>query len=247
MLATSAIIGPWRDEIGLISLSGDEQTLIAGEVFVGEGLILGPGQSATFTKTIRVPWGKDGQYLWQVEANSRGDIFEGQNRNNNKGISVAPVNLMLTSLELGGAALPGILSGEYPTYLVKVEIGAGQDIVIDLDNGDDSIKTELYLSRAEVPNLEKYDYCQTEKAGDLSLTFHSPTQSTYYLLVRAIENLNGVQTFNLRAHVITFGLTSSNPNRVGNSGAVLITMHGGGLSASGTYENCRFPWACLSC
>ena len=60
--------------------------------------ILGPGESAVFRATVRVPGGTEGTWRWQVRANARGEVFEGRNWNNNSSLSASPTHLHLPTL-----------------------------------------------------------------------------------------------------------------------------------------------------
>ena len=78
-IGSGTAVGPWHDSVYLVR---DPDTnpveLFAGQVLVGNAVVLGPGASVTNTATIRVPGSIVGNHRWEVRTNTAGGIFEGQ-------------------------------------------------------------------------------------------------------------------------------------------------------------------------
>ena len=111
-IGTGTVVGPWHDSVYLVRNPGPYQTeLFAGQILVGQGVTLGPGQSYTTSAQVEVPGDVAGDHYWEVKTNSAGDIFEGQNTGNNTMVSPAPVTLDVPSLLIDGGAVSAQFTG----------------------------------------------------------------------------------------------------------------------------------------
>ncbi len=147
------IRGPWRDRISLQPAAGDEASgLVAMDATVADGLTLGAGQSMNFSKMVVVPAGIEGRYAWAVTTNARGDVFEGQNRENNHGRATVTTELSVTELEIGGVA-SGTFLGAGQAAVYKIQPPAGADIAISLDRSGEGGWTRLVASEEIMPSL----------------------------------------------------------------------------------------------
>ena len=98
-IGSGEVTGPWHDSVYLVrDAYTNPVELFAGEVLVGQGVILGPGQTHTASAQIRVPGSSVGNHHWLVKVNSKGEIFEGVNWENNSGLSASPVYIDLPEL-----------------------------------------------------------------------------------------------------------------------------------------------------
>ena len=99
-IGTAGATGPWRDAISLVPQGGGT-ALAAATMLVAQNVVLGPGQTYPASASIVVPGGATGSYQWQVQVNSRGDVFEGVNWTNDITLAAAPTLLQDPSVGLG--------------------------------------------------------------------------------------------------------------------------------------------------
>ena len=134
----------------------------AEEVLVGAGVVLGPGQSYTASAEIRVPGSIVGAHRWQVTTNTKGEIFEGRNSDNNTGVSDATVALDLPELVVDGAELARRFDEVGQSHWFKLTADAGEDVLVSLDLQGTGTVTELYVAQSYVPTPQHYDVRQAE-------------------------------------------------------------------------------------
>ena len=77
--------------------------------------MLGPGQTFSASATLQVPGAMEGNYLWQVHVDGRGEIYEGDNWTNNVTLALTPSILSVPELTVGGAALTNPFSAAVQT------------------------------------------------------------------------------------------------------------------------------------
>ena len=231
-------IGPWHDTISLVSENANGQdTLVAGEILVGENVSLGTEESVVFSAEIRVPGGVIGNYHWQVETNSRGDVFEGRNRSNNSTRSTAPVALDLPELVVDGTSLTRHFATAGESHWFKFTPQTGQDVLVTLDLANDSGITEVYVAKNYMPTREKFDARYVESLqADVSVVAADTSAATYYVLAYPASLPDGAANFEIQAKALHFGLRSVSPTVAGNTGPLTLALSGGQLSADMTYE-----------
>ncbi|HQE93847.1 MAG TPA: carboxypeptidase regulatory-like domain-containing protein [Anaerolineae bacterium] len=225
-IGVQTVSGDWRDEVAL--LGPDGAALDVGE-FVSGG-VLGPNQTATFSVTVNVPGGTEGAYRWQVHTNRHGDVFEGQNWDNNIGQSAGVVSLSVPELVVG-QTLPGTLDAEGEALLYKIRPVPGEDVAIQVDRQDDTGWTQLYIGRGEAPTLQRFDARSAQwNQPDARVTIQNADGGVYYLMVLASSLPTGPTAYQLTASPLTFELTSLDLARGGNSGRVTIGLNGAGFA-----------------
>ena len=149
---SEAAVGPWHDRVALLNTTANPPaSLLAGDVLVGAGLTLGPGQTVEFTTAVRVPGGVLGDYHWQVETNAQAEVFEGQNRANNATASLDPVALDVPALVLGGAPLSGNFAAPGQALWFRLAAPAGQDLVVELNSAANDNLVDLYAAVDRIP------------------------------------------------------------------------------------------------
>ncbi len=234
---TGVIVGPWRDTLYLSTgPSETENALMAGELLVGKGVTLGPGQSYTASGIVRVPGAPPGYYNWLVFTNSRGDIFEGINRNNNTTTSLATSYVDLPSLAVNGAALSARFTTPNESHWYQFYPAPGQSIVLSLDLAF-SGSTELYVARGYIPTREKYESRHSAfNAADVMTAVSQTAWGPYYVLAYSRALPFGPSDYTLTARSIDFALNSVSPTTAGNVGRVTFTVQGAQMTADMTYE-----------
>jgi hypothetical protein len=228
-VGTGEVKGPWHDAVYLVQ-ADNQQPVPAQEVLVGQGVTLGPGQTYRARAEIRVPGGIMTDYRWQVVANSRGEIFEGEQSANNAGVSAIITSLSLPELPIGGAPLEGhfTTAGEAQWYYLRPT--SSKDVQIFLDLAGVEGLTELYLGKEFMPSLTQFDVRQMEKnSADSTVFISDATTNTYYLLVYARAMPGGQSPFHLHAAEVDLSVTKIVPDTVGNAGQVTVEIVGAGM------------------
>jgi hypothetical protein len=233
-VGTVVTVGPWHDAVYL-ALSGkaDPSTAyLAGEPVVGEGITLGPGQSFVASAKVVVPPGFAGQNFWEVVTNSRGDLFEGQNRQNNTADAAVPVNVSYAALAVGGPAVIDqfLRSGESKWFTVQPD-QAGEDILLSLSLASGGIG-ELYVAYGRPVTRTDYDagpnaFGQSQQKIQIT---DAKLDQPYYVLAYAASAPGG-KTYVLSAAVPTFAIDDLSPSAGGNVGNVTIEIRGSEIPA----------------
>lgn len=227
-LGTATIAGPWHDAITLVPCAADPDAdgLATTEALVGDGLVLGPGQSATFTHSVVVPCGVEGNYRWSVRANARGEIFEGQNRENNRHSAAATTALAVPELPVGGS-VNGTLTAAGSSLLFKVAPAAGRDVVVRLDRAGEGGFTRLALSEEAYPSLEHADQLSPQwNTPDATVSIAQASGGTYYVAVVPVALPSTPLDFTLGAGEVAFSLDGTGLASGSNRGRVTIPLTG---------------------
>jgi hypothetical protein len=186
---------------------------------------------------IRAPGSVVGTHYWQVVTNTRGEVFEGRNRENNTGLSLAPVAVDLPELVVGGPALSRQFDAVGEAHWFKFIPSAGQDVIVRLDRAGTGA-TELYIGQGYMPTRERFDARQNElNAPDVSTLAASTAAQTYYALAYPASLPSGAAaSFTISARALDFSLDAVGPQQVGNAGTVTLALHGGQLRSDMTFE-----------
>jgi hypothetical protein len=233
-VGTVVAVGPWHDAVylALSGMADPSAAWLAGEPVVGEGITLGPGQSFVASAKVVVPPGFAGQNFWEVVTNSRGDLFEGQNRQNNTADSAVPVKVSYTALAVGGPAVVDqfFRSGESKWFTVQPD-QAGQDILLSLGLTGSGIG-ELYMAYGRP--VTRTDYDAGPHAFGLSQQKIQITDARldqpYYVLAYAAAAPGG-KIYVLSAAAATFAIDDLSPSAGGNVGNVTIGIRGSEIPA----------------
>ncbi len=236
-LGSGVAVGPWHDTVYLAPARGADAPLWAAEVLDGT-LALGSGETVTVTNSVRVPGGAEGAYQWQVRVNSRGEVFEGINWTNNLASGAATVQLQVPELVVGANPIAQQFNGEGQSQWFKVQLPAGQNVLVTLSPTGNSSTLEMYSGQGYMPTQLNYDAQQRASNGSAAtLLLPSGAASTCYLLLYAQSLPGGTAAYNLAATVLDFSLTEiSSATRVGNTGPVTLDVRGGQLSANLAYQ-----------
>ncbi len=230
-------IGPWHDAISLVPVSGAGEPIWAAEVLVGQGVVLGPGQSYSTSATVRVPGGRQGSCRWQVQVNCRGDVFEGMNGANNTVQSSLPTNLTLPVLTLGGEAISDAFTAVDQSYWYVLTPQSNQDVRVNvrLTGGGGAVR--VYMAQGYMPTPQHYDWTQTEwNSPEASIIAADLAAQPCYILVVPQSLTQTPAPFTVQTAELGIGLSGSSPVTAANVGPVTLQLQGGGLTAAMTYE-----------
>ncbi|MCM8785471.1 MAG: carboxypeptidase regulatory-like domain-containing protein [Candidatus Omnitrophica bacterium] len=230
---TEAATGPWHTQILMVPVLPYRgvTSIIVDEVLTETGL--GPGQSIIRSATVKVPGGNEGTYNWQIKINSKGDVFEGINSQNNISPLSNSFNLSLPELTLSTPISGNFDKAEKPVFY-KINQNPGQQFVIELDLTQDQGRTRIYLGYNVCPTTTDFDLrsIQTD-SPDSRLVIPSPdTNRTNYILLYP-ETLPGTNVpFNVSASLSEFGLLSLGLTEGSNYGRVTIPFSGSNFNNS---------------
>ena len=229
---TGTATGPWHDTVSLVSSTNANTVLTLGAVLVGQGAVLGAGQTYSASASFAVPGGTEGNYFWQVHVNSSGDVYEGANWTNNITLSTKPTTLSVPALAVGGAGSNILLSASSPYQWYKFVATSNADIVVSLNLGLPGSGVQLFAGTGYMPTPQQYDFTQNQfDSSAPTMTIPAVAGQTYYILVYGQSLPPGTSAFALQAQVPNFEVSSINPTSVGNAGAVTFELLGAQLAA----------------
>ncbi len=224
--------GPWHDQISLVA-----QVPLRGviEVPVAEVLseaTLGPGQAVIFQARVRVPGGTEGQWRWRIHTNTRGEVFEGRNWQNNGSPLIAESALRVPKLAPGAPQNGSFQeTGQAAWYQFEQPAGEAWEIRLDLQAADG--RTRLYAGYDSMPTLHDYDQVSMEwNSPDavLDLPASAITNTVYVMAVA--ENLDAVnQAYTLSAIESAFAFQGLGLSEAGNVGLATIPIYGSGFTS----------------
>jgi RHS repeat-associated protein len=234
-VGTGTVYGPWHDAVYLVTdPSTNPVEALAGQMLEGAGVILGPGASYTATATVSVPGATSGPHSWEVKTNVRGEIFEGANTANNKGISANPVSITVPQLVAGAVPVSGTFTSTGQSLLYQVTPSASQTTSVQLALASGvSGSVQIFVGGGYVPSPQHYDYEQVEfNSPTASVVIPSGSAQNYYVTAYAQALPGGAAAFTIQASTVQFSLTSVSPNSAIGYGNATLTFIGGGFTTS---------------
>ena len=236
-IGTGPATGPWHDTIALMSMTGIGDPLFADEVLVGQGIVLGPGESTSISAVVRIPGGTAGNYRWQVRCNSRGEVFEGANWINNTGLAAMPSSLSEPLLTVGGLTLTNSFTSTSQPYWFMFTTQTNEDIQVSLSLAGGGGALGLYIGQGFMPTTENFTFQQTQwNSPAVTAVVANPSTQPYYVLVGPVALSNTPSSFTIAASTPSFALSSVSPSVVGNSGAATLLISGSHLTGDMTYQ-----------
>jgi hypothetical protein len=236
-LGAGSAIGPWHDTLSLVPMDGSSNVVSVGEVLVGQGEVLGPGESYAASATIMVPGGVEANYQWQVHVNSHGDVFEGSNWVNNTTLAGMHTSLSVPLLTVGGAPQTNKFSAAGQTAVFKMIPARGQTVLLSLQGAFADSALELYVGEGYIPDPDHFDFDSGQFNSSLaSIQLGNASGSVYYVCAHASTLGTSTEPCTLAASVPVFALGSIGQGSIANNGTVTIQVNGSLLAASDTYE-----------
>jgi parallel beta-helix repeat protein len=227
----ASTVGPWHDTISLLSeFVGPVMELEVAEV-LAEGS-LGPGQSATFTSTVTAPGGTTGSYRWQVRVNSRGEVFEGQNWNNNTVQATSATTLDVPEL-VPGAPLTTTFPGNGLPGWFKFEQASGEETIVSLDSEASEGNNVLFAGFGYMPTGQVFDQRSTDwNSADALLPLPAPSEArTIYLLVMPDLPSGSNLDYTIVAQPAVFSIQDIGVSQGSNVGFVTVPIYGSQFAA----------------
>jgi hypothetical protein len=228
-LGVGTVSGPWRDSVYLVHdpFAPSPTAVYAGDVLVGVGCRLGPGQSCEAAGTIRVPGASLGDNYWQVQTNRRGDVFEGLNTANNTATAAAPTSLDLPELTLGGAGVAGQFAAAGDTHWFRLAAdSSGTGMLVRLDLAGNGV-SEIYIRYGEPSSPDEWDFCAAGNLqADQAIQLPPSSDGFYYVTVVGAALSEPGQGFTMTVEPVGLSLTGVVPNAVGNAGRATLQIDG---------------------
>jgi len=237
-IGAGSATGPWHDAVYLVR---DPDTnpveIYAGEFLAGSNTTLGPGASYTNTVSLRVPGSVLGNHRWEVKANSRGEVFEGQNYGNNTSTSAATVAIDLQEIVLDGSAIQGTATqaGELFWYKFSPTTGTSAQIKFQL-TGKTGV-AQMFVAQGYMPDDETFDEDQQEwNSYNATVSLAASKGQTYYVAAYVPRMSSATAPFSIAAVSTPFGLTSISPTSITNGSIATVEFIGSQLTSSVSYQ-----------
>ncbi|MCL5097556.1 MAG: hypothetical protein M1608_08520 [Candidatus Omnitrophica bacterium] len=234
-IGSGTAVGPWHDSIYLVPVNGGEP-LFAGGALAGQGISLGAGQTFSASSPVQVPGGIEGNYRWQVEVNSRGDIFEGAAWTNNTASATDLTYLSVPQLVIGDPLVNGQFTGTGQSLWFKFMPQTNSDVQVNLQCVAPAGSVVVYLGRAYVPSPEHFDaFAVLGSSSAASLIAANASSQPYYVTVYAQSAAGSPLNFNVGTSALDFSLNAVSPDTIGNGGTVTLKIEGGRLREDMNY------------
>jgi hypothetical protein len=237
-LGTGNAVGPWHDAVSLVSLADTNNVLAVGEALVGQGVVLGPGQSYQTSVSLHVPGGAEGNYLWQVHVNSRGDVFEGANWTNNVALADTPAGFTVPALAPGGSTVAGQFAAAGQWAVCKLTPAAGQNAIVTAQATPSGCALQLFAGQGYVPDPAHFDLASGQFNSPTATLRIPPASGGTYYVVAYVQSL-AVSTVNytISAAIPTaLAVSAVAPNTIAGTGAVTLQVGGSLLAANDRFQ-----------
>ncbi|MBZ5630062.1 MAG: Ig-like domain repeat protein, partial [Acidobacteriia bacterium] len=236
-IGVATAIGPWHDAVYLVRDSDTNPIeILAGEVLVGQGVILGPGASYEGSGTFRVPGSVVGNHRWEVKTNTKGEVFEGQNTANNIGTSLATVAIDLPELVVDAPAQSNSFTAVGQSWWYKLKAGPNKAVGVNLALAS-SGAVQLFIGQGYVPDSTRFDFQQQEwNSASASAVIPNTTSQIYYVTAYSQALNASSEAFTIAAKALAFSLSAVEPTSVSNAGPATMEFIGAQLRSDGIYQ-----------
>ncbi|MEO0069618.1 MAG: CARDB domain-containing protein, partial [candidate division WOR-3 bacterium] len=222
---TDPAIGKWHDSI---YISKDDVWDINDEFFgrvLHSGDVPG-GASYSESLTAPLPGVAPGEYHVIIRSDILNHVRE-SNEANNIGATLDQIAIDVEQLLLG---IPdsGTL-GQGQSVFYRLEVPAGETLVISFDSESANAFNEIYLRYGEIPTRGQFDVGFSKVfSPDQEITLSSTRGGTYYLLIYG--NTGEPANYTIRADILQFSIRSVTPDHGSNLGQVTVTLEGAKFS-----------------
>ncbi|MCC6235200.1 MAG: putative Ig domain-containing protein, partial [Verrucomicrobiales bacterium] len=208
---------------------------------------LAPGESYTFSSTVRMPVALPNNYQVIVRTDIFDDIHEGSNNVNNATASADRIAVTVPTLQLGVPLDARISDGD--DLLFRVQVPAGETLRVSIDSANDALSNELYVRYEAMPSSREFDAAfGGGLQGDQVALVGRTEGGYYYIRVRNFRDATlGTDTpprfrdvsLVVTARVLPFGITQVTPDTGGDSRYVTVTVRGAKFDPSATLKLVR--------
>jgi len=190
------------------------------------------GSSYTNTLTVTLPTVQEGAYYLILSVNDEWQFLERHRLNNEFAVATDLVIPRLTN----AVPLAGAFTGNGDEQYFRIDVPAGQNLLIRLNDLDNQGANEVYVRFGALPTRGTFDYrAATPGSADQQVLIPAAAPGTYYILVRG-ESVPGSGNFTIEATAASLQVTGVAPNRYGQSPVAVLTVEGAGFDASATVD-----------
>lgn len=185
-----------------------------------------PGDSMEMTFGATVPGLKDNDQSGHVVANATNRILE-VDRDHNEAVQ-SPIGVRIREIQPAQDYLDTLPEMESRYY--KINPGEGKDMIVTLEPENLAADNFVFVRSNEVAGRANHDFRSNQPRGETQEVLVPQTDSGFYYLMLNNQNATITQTneVTLRAEVLSFGIRSIQPNRMGQ-GQVTSEVAGAGF------------------
>jgi hypothetical protein len=143
-------------------------------------------------------------------------------------ISFAEVPQELQAVLLNGEAVNGTFPQGVNGFYYAVDVPAGQNLSLSIDDANDEGVTQVYLSRSGYPTPSNYQLRQETKGADQRLFVPAAGPGRWYALVYQFTPEES-SDFTIRADMADVALHGVSPERHANTVPITMTITGAGF------------------
>ena len=220
---TAAAVGPWRDEISLVSVDEalGNQSVVLGEYMANA--TLAPGLSQEFSSSYVIPPLRPGNWKFGVRVNTHRDVFEGRNVANNEASALASTAVSLSNMVSGGSGT--VPAGGAASFLLTNLFIEGSTIVITAPTG-----LTFFAGALFTPSQDQYDWQAIAPSNGIYVLTLPAGVSNAYLTV--VNPMLLEADFSIQVRATELELFGVGRAMVPNTGDVTMPVWGAGLSDS---------------
>jgi RHS repeat-associated protein len=215
----------WIDALYVSSdpyLDGTDTLL--GQVVVSESLAVQEFYEGSFDVAINSD-GVDALYL-VLSVDDRWQVLEQRQLNNESAAALEIAVPLLSS----GETVSGSFTAERRACYYRIEVPAGKNLKVFLDDVDDQGENRLYLRRGFVPTLSAYDFRSEEDGADQRILVPAALGGVWYIMAYvAVPGTGGSGDFSIRVDLSDSELISVTPEAHGNASDIVLTLKGAGF------------------
>ncbi len=201
-IGSAQAVGPWHDTVSLVGEVGGNPVVL-GTVLVAQNVALGPGQSHAASASLVVPGAVDGNYQWQVQVNSQGEVFEGTNASNNFTTAAGMTSLSVPELNIGASPVSGSVAAAGQALWYEILAQPGTDVQVTLQAPSSGAVLEIYLGQGYMPSRQHFDTSQIQAASSpISLVIPNASAQPYYIMVYAQSVGGAALNFTIGSQVL---------------------------------------------
>jgi RHS repeat-associated protein len=217
----------WKDALYLSSdpyLDTEDRLLVSATVSNN----LAVGGSYTNTLTVTLSSLAEGAYYLLLSVNDEWQFLERHRMNNEFAV---PTYLVIPRLT-NAVPFVGTFSGNGDEHIYRIDVPAGQNLLIRLNGLDNLGVSEVYVRFGALPTRGTFDYrAATPGSADQQTLISAAAPGTYYIMVRG-ESVPGNGQFTLEAIASQLSLTGVVPDHLANTVDAYLTLSGAGFDAT---------------
>lgn len=188
--------------------------------------------SYTNTLTVTIPTVEEGAWYLILSVDDEWQILERHQLNNEFAVATDLVIPQLTN----AAPFSSSLSGDGDEKYFRIDVPAGENLLIRLDDADNQGANEIYVRFGALPTRGTFDFrAATPGSVDQQLLIPAAAPGTYYIMVHG-ESVPGSGQFTLQATTASLDVSSVTPARYGQNASAVLTVTGAGFDASAVVE-----------